>query len=109
MCLGAMFMGSRTDPSLSRKLLDEYVGRGGTFIDTANIYAHWVPGFHGGESETLLGQWMRERGNRSRLFLASKVGFEYPSVPRGLSASLIQAECEKSLRRLGVDAIDARG
>ncbi len=106
MSLGAMYFGTRTDPALSRKLLDEYVDRGGTFIDTANIYAHWIPGFHGGESETLLGEWMRERGNRSRLFLASKVGFEYASVPRRLTASLIQAECDKSLRRLGVDSID---
>ncbi|HVO38596.1 MAG TPA: aldo/keto reductase [Spirochaetia bacterium] len=106
MCLGAMYLGTRTDPALSRKLLDEYVDRGGTFIDTANIYAHWIAGFHGGESETLIGEWMRERGNRSRLFLASKVGFEYSSVPRRLTASLVQAECDKSLRRLGVDTID---
>jgi len=65
-----------------------------------------VPGYVGGESETLLGKWMRERHNRSGLFLASKVGFEMPGVERGLRASQVEEECEKSLRRLGVDTID---
>jgi aryl-alcohol dehydrogenase-like predicted oxidoreductase len=101
-----MYFGSRTDAELSRRLLDEYVESGGTFIDTANIYAHWIQGFKGGESETLLGQWMREKGNRSSLFLACKVGFQYPSVERGLTSSLIQAECDRSLKRLGVECID---
>ncbi len=105
-CLGAMFFGSKTDPSMSRRLLDCYVDAGGSFIDTANIYAWWVPGFSGGESETVLGEWMRQRKNRSRLFLASKVGFGYGSVKVGLTASLIKSECEKSLRRLGVETID---
>lgn len=105
-CLGAMYFGSRTDPELSRRLLDEYVESGGSFIDTAKIYAHWIQGFTGGESETLLGQWMRERRNRSSVFLASKVGFQYPSVERGLTASLIEAECDRSLKRLGVETID---
>jgi aryl-alcohol dehydrogenase-like predicted oxidoreductase len=105
-CLGAMFFGSKTDRSMSHSLLDCYIDAGGSFIDTANIYAWWVPGFSGGESETLLGEWMRLRKNRSRLFLASKVGFGYGSVKVGLTASLIKSECEKSLRRLGVDTID---
>ncbi len=106
LCLGAMYFGTRNDGATSYRMLDQYVGAGGAFIDTANIYAHWVPGFRGGESETLLGQWMRERGHRDRLFIASKVGFGYGEVRRGLSARLIEAECEKSLRRLGVEAID---
>ena len=105
-CLGAMFFGSKTDPSMSRQLLDCYVDAGGSFIDTANIYAWWVHGFSGGESETVLGEWMRQRKNRSRLFLASKVGFGYGSVKVGLTAALIKSECEKSLRRLGVETID---
>ena len=104
--LGAMFFGSKTGRSMSHSLLDCYIDAGGSFIDTANIYAWWVPGFSGGESETLLGEWMRLRKNRSRLFLASKVGFGYGSVKVGLTASLIKSECEKSLRRLGVDTID---
>ena len=105
-CLGAMFFGSKTDPSMSQQLLDCYVDAGGSFIDTANIYAWWVSAFSGGESETVLGEWMRQRKNRSRLFLASKVGFGYGSVKVGLTASLIKSECEKSLRRLGVETID---
>jgi aryl-alcohol dehydrogenase-like predicted oxidoreductase len=105
-CFGAMFLGSKTDSAMSHRLLDCYIDAGGSFIDTANIYAWWVPEFAGGESETLLGEWMRQRRNRSRLFLASKVGFGYGVVERGLSAAQIRSECEKSLRRLGVETID---
>ena len=105
-CLGTMYFGSSTDAAISYQLLDQYVEAGGSFLDTANIYARWVPGYVGGESETLLGKWMRQRHNRSGLFLASKVGFEMPGVERGLRASQIEEECEKSLRRLGVDTID---
>ena len=106
LCLGAMFFGSKNDTATSYALLDQYVDAGGTFIDTANIYAHWVEGFKGGESEALLGKWMRERGNRDRLFLATKVGFNYPGVEQTLRASVIEAEADKSLKRLGVDTID---
>ncbi len=105
-CLGAMYFGTRNDAASSYRLLDQYVDAGGFFIDTANIYAHWVEGFKGGESETLLGEWLRARGNRSRMFIASKVGFEYGSVTRGLRAWQIEEECNKSLRRLGVETID---
>jgi aryl-alcohol dehydrogenase-like predicted oxidoreductase len=106
LCLGAMFLGTRQDEATSFRLLDQYVDAGGKFIDTANIYAAWVPGRRGGESETLLGRWMRQGSNRDRLFIATKVGFEYPGVPRGLTPELIERECEKSLQRLGVDTID---
>ena len=106
LCLGAMFLGTKNDQASSYRLLDQYVDAGGTFIDTANIYAHWVSGSPGGESETLLGNWMRERGNRSRLFVASKVGFGYGEVPKRLRAGDIETECEKSLKRLGVETID---
>jgi len=105
-CLGAMYFGSRNDRVTSYRMLDRYVDAGGNFIDTANIYAWWVDGFRGGESETLLGEWMRERGNRERLFIASKVGFQYDDVARGLTAAQIETECDKSLRRMGVDTID---
>ena len=106
LCLGAMYLGTRNDAAGSYRLLDQYAAAGGSFIDTANIYAHWVEGFRGGESETLLGEWMRQRGNRGQIFLASKVGFEYPGVERGLAAAQIEEECNKSLRRLGVETID---
>lgn len=106
LCLGAMFFGTRTSKDMSYRLLDAYVDAGGSFIDTANIYAHWAEGGRGGESETLLGEWMRERGNRAQLFIASKVGFNYPGTEIGLKASQIREEAEKSLQRLGVDTID---
>jgi aryl-alcohol dehydrogenase-like predicted oxidoreductase len=106
LCLGAMFLGTKNDRASSFRLLDQYVDAGGRFIDTANIYAHWVPGFQGGESETLLGEWMRERDNRNQLFIASKVGFQYGSVPKRLQAGDIEQECEKSLKRLGVETLD---
>ena len=106
LCLGAMYFGSKTEKKMSYGLLDQYVEAGGNFIDTANIYARWVPGFVGGESELLLGEWMRERGNRDQLIIATKVGFEYPGVERGLPAWRIEQECEKSLKRLGIETID---
>jgi aryl-alcohol dehydrogenase-like predicted oxidoreductase len=106
LCLGAMYFGTRQGQETSFRLLDQYVEAGGSFIDTANIYAHWTPGGGGGESERMLGRWMRARGNRDQLFLASKVGFGYGEIERGLSAARIQEECEKSLERLGVESID---
>jgi len=105
-CLGAMYFGSRTDKETSYQLLDRYVTAGGSFIDTANIYARWMPGFVGGESETLLGAWMRERKHRADLFIASKVGFQYPGVERGLKTQQIEEECNKSLKRMGIETID---
>lgn len=105
--LGAMFLGTKQDRPESFGLLDYYVSRGGNFIDTANIYAHWAgPQFHGGESETVLGEWMKARGNRNSLVIATKVGFGYSDVPQGLSAKRIKEECDKSLKRLGIDTID---
>ncbi|MFN2234350.1 MAG: aldo/keto reductase [Anaerolineales bacterium] len=106
LCLGAMYFGTRQNRKESFNLLDQYFESGGTFIDTANIYAHWIDGFKGGESEAVLGQWLKERNNRDQVFIASKVGFGYQDVPSTLQAEMIEKECEKSLRRLGVDKID---
>jgi aryl-alcohol dehydrogenase-like predicted oxidoreductase len=106
LCLGAMYFGTRQDEATSFVLLDQYVDAGGTFIDTANIYSHWVPNGRGGESEALLGRWMKARGHRDRLFIASKVGFGYGDQPRGLSPEQIETEVNLSLQRLGVDTID---
>ena len=104
--LGAMFLGTKQNRDESFALLDLYRGRGGNFIDTANIYAHWVPGGRGGESETVLGEWMKARGNRNDLVIASKVGFGYGEVPQSLAARRIKEECDKSLKRQGIDTID---
>ena len=106
LCLGAMYLGTRQNQAESFQLLDQYTEAGGTFIDTANIYAHWISGFKGGESETVLGDWIKERKNRNQLFIASKVGFGYPGVPATLKAEVIEQECKKSLKRLGIETID---
>jgi aryl-alcohol dehydrogenase-like predicted oxidoreductase len=99
-------MGWRTPTDMAVRLLDQYVEAGGTFLDTANIYGRIGNERVGGLSEHVLGQWMRERRNRSRLFIASKVGFEYADVERGLPADRIIAECDKSLKRMGLETID---
>ena len=106
LCFGAMYLGTRTNEETSYRLLDQYVEAGGSFIDTANISAHGGPGYTGGESETVLGCWLKARQNRPPLFIASKVGFELPGVERGLRAEQIEEECHKSLKRLGVETID---
>jgi aryl-alcohol dehydrogenase-like predicted oxidoreductase len=106
LCLGAMYFGTRNDKETSYRLLDTYIESGGTFIDTANIYAFWISGFRGGESEIVLGEWMRDRNNRSKLFIASKVGFGYGDVPKALNAKVIEEECNKSLKRMNIDTID---
>ena len=103
-----MYFGTRNDEATSFRLLDIFVDAGGFFIDTANIYTHWVEGYKGYESEALLGRWMKARKNRPRLFIATKVGFEIPyyGVQRGLPAATILQECDTSLRNLGVETID---
>jgi aryl-alcohol dehydrogenase-like predicted oxidoreductase len=106
LCLGTMYFGSRTDPETSWDILDAYYEAGGRFLDTANKYATWVDGYDEPESEPLLGEWMAERGNRDDLFVATKVGFPYPGVERGLSPDQIEREVEGSLDRLGIDTID---
>jgi aryl-alcohol dehydrogenase-like predicted oxidoreductase len=108
LCLGAMYFGTRNDDASSFRLLDIYKEAGGFFIDTANIYSHWVQGYRGYESEMLLGRWIKARKNRPSLFIATKVGFEIPfyGVRRELQAATIVQECEKSLRNLGVETID---
>ncbi len=109
LCLGCMRFGWYTDEESSIRLMDQYLDAGGTFLDTANIYGRGGPNMDeptGEVSELLLGKWMKERGNRQDLFLASKVGVQHGNVPRGLRADLIEAEFEKSLRRLGVETID---
>jgi len=106
LCHGTMHYGSRDDETKSCRMLDLYVEGGGNFLDTANGYAAWVPGFQGGESETLLGKWMKDRKNRDKLVIATKVGFGYQDVPTSLKADIIEREAEKSLKRLGIETID---
>ena len=103
---GTDLIGSRIDRETSFVLFDLFYDRGGTFLDTANFYSSWVEGCSGGESETTIGQWMKERGVRDKIQISSKLGFDYPGSDGGLSADEIERECEKSLARLQTDYID---
>lgn len=104
LCLGGNVFGWTADAPTSEAVLDAYVAAGGNFIDTADYYPAWVPGNVGGESETIIGDWMRKRGNRESLVVATKVAML--DGVKGLSAKSIRTGCENSLRRLGVDTID---
>ncbi len=106
LCFGTDLIGSRIDRETSFRLLDLFYENGGTFIDTGNFYAAWLPGCQGGESETTIGDWMRDRGIRDHIVISTKLGFDYPGSPGGLTASEIEKECDKSLRRLGTDRLD---
>lgn len=104
-CLGTMYFGTRVPERAARHVMDVFAELGGCFLDTANKYASWVDGFCGGESETLIGRWLKGRP-RDRFVIASKVGFAYGTVDKGLNRRQIVSECEKSLRRLRTDCID---
>ncbi len=106
LALGTDLIGSKIDRATSFALFDLYREKGGNFLDTANFYASWLPGFEGGESETTIGAWMKERANRNEMVISSKLAFDYPGSKGGLSAGEIERECEKSLRRLHTDRID---
>lgn len=104
--LGTMYFGSKVSEKVSFEMLDYYTNQGGTFLDSANKYASWIPGFKGGESELIIGKWLKKKEIRRKMFLTSKVGFSYGDIPRSLKKEIIISECEKSLNRLGVDTID---
>jgi aryl-alcohol dehydrogenase-like predicted oxidoreductase len=106
MGLGTMYFGSKVDEKTSFSMLNYYSELGGNFLDSANKYASWVPGFQGGESELLIGKWLKQKGIKDKMFLTSKVGFPYGNIPRSLKKEIIISECEKSLERLGVETID---
>jgi aryl-alcohol dehydrogenase-like predicted oxidoreductase len=106
LCLGTDSIGSKINQETSFQIMDFYHEKGGNFIDTANFYASWLPGCQGGESESTIGEWLTERGNRDQMVIASKVAFDYPGCNGGLGALEIERECEKSLKRLRTDRID---
>ena len=103
-CLGAMNFGTTTDEKSAYAVLDAYIAAGGNFVDTSNNYAHWAG--TGDESETLLGKYFRERGNRNELVLATKVGFDRHGEGAGLRKEQIEYWVDESLRKLGTDYID---
>ena len=102
--LGGNVFGWTADTETSFRVLDDYRAAGGNFIDTADVYSAWGPGNSGGESETVIGQWLAARGNRDDVVVATKVG-QFPGL-NGLSATTVAAAAEASLRRLGTDHID---
>ena len=104
LCLGGNVFGYSADKENSEVVLSFYADNGGNFIDTADMYSQWAPGHIGGESETIIGNWMKKRGNRSQMIIATKVG-KLDTKP-GLSPSNIISACEDSLKRLGSDYID---
>jgi aryl-alcohol dehydrogenase-like predicted oxidoreductase len=101
LCLGGNVFGWTADREGSFAVLDAYTAAGGNFVDTAEGYSAWVPGNSGGESETLIGEWMTARGNRADVIVGTKA-----SPPGGLSAATVRAKAEGSLSRLQTDYID---
>lgn len=104
--LGGNVFGWTLDEAQSFAVLDAYAGEGFTMIDTADSYSKWVPGNPGGVSETIIGNWLKSRGNRHKMAIATKVGTRLDRDKKDLSAAYVEQACEASLRRLGVDHID---
>jgi hypothetical protein len=99
--LGGNVFGWTANGEEAFRILDRFVAAGGTMIDTADVYAKWAPGNKGGESERLIGEWLRRRGRRDDVLIATKVGFD-----EGLSAAAIERGIDASLERLGTDYVD---
>jgi aryl-alcohol dehydrogenase-like predicted oxidoreductase len=113
LCLGTLNFGTTLDQRQAFALLDRFTEAGGTFIDTANTYAFWVPGGTGAESEEVLGRWLASRNARDRVVLSTKVGAlpdppgaGWPECAEGLSEKVIRGQAAASMRRLGVDHLD---
>lgn len=106
LCFGGNVFGWTADEGMSFKLLDAFVAEGFDFIDTADIYSKWVPGHEGGESETILGKWLKRSGKRNQVVIATKVGMELGPGRKGLAKAYILRAVEDSLRRLQTDHID---
>jgi aryl-alcohol dehydrogenase-like predicted oxidoreductase len=104
LCLGSNIFGSNANEAESHAVMDAYFNHGGNFIDTADVYNQWVEGHIGGESETIIGSWMKARNNRQSMVIATKVS-KMDTRP-GLSAKNIFVACEESLNRLQTDYID---
>jgi aryl-alcohol dehydrogenase-like predicted oxidoreductase len=106
LCLGGNVFGWTADEAASFAVLDAYVDAGLNFIDTADSYSRWVPGHRGGESETIIGNWLKRCAKRQTVVVATKVGSELAPDRKGLSAAHIARSAEESLRRLQTDYID---
>src|ERR1700742_2676455 len=106
LCLGGNVFGWTADEGASFAVLDALVDAGLNFIDTADVYSVWVPGHRGGESETVIGKWLKRSGRGGEVVIATKVGMQMPGDGKGLSAAHIARSAEQSLQRLQRDHID---
>ena len=106
LAFGGNVFGWTADETMSFRLLDAFVAKGFNLIDTADVYARWVQGLEGGESETIIGKWLKRSGKRQSVIIATKVGKEMGPDKKGLSRSYIFQAVEESLRRLQTDYID---
>jgi aryl-alcohol dehydrogenase-like predicted oxidoreductase len=106
LCLGTNVFGWTIDEKTSFSILDALVGAKFNFIDTADVYSRWAPGHKGGESETIIGNWLKRSGNRGKVVIATKVGMEMGPGEKGLRRAYILKCAERSLQRLQTDYID---
>ena len=106
LALGGNVFGWTIDEPTSFQVLDAFAAAGFNFVDTADMYSTWKPGNKGGESETILGNWMKKGGNRRKVLIATKVGMDMGAGKKGLSKDYILRAAEASLRRLQTDYID---
>ena len=105
-CLGGNVFGWTVDEPTSFSILDAWLDAGFNFIDTADVYSRWAPGHVGGESETIIGKWLKASGKRDSVILATKVGMDMGDGRIGLQPAYIRRAVEESLRRLQTDYID---
>ena len=104
---GGNVFGWTVDQAMSFRLLDACLDHGLVAIDTADVYSTWVTGHKGGESEALIGEWLKARpGARQKVLILTKCGMDMPGQGKGLSAAWIARACEDSLKRLGIERID---
>jgi aryl-alcohol dehydrogenase-like predicted oxidoreductase len=106
LALGGNVFGWTIDEATSFTILDAFAGAGFSFIDTADVYSRWAPGNTGGESETILGKWMRARNNRDKMIIATKVGADMGLGHKDLTKKYILKAAEDSLQRLQTEYID---
>jgi aryl-alcohol dehydrogenase-like predicted oxidoreductase len=106
LAFGGNVFGWTVDEAMSFKLLDAFVAAGFNLIDTADVYSRWAPGNKGGESETIIGKWLKQSGKRQKVVIATKVGMEMAPDKKGLKKQYIFESVEDSLRRLQTDYID---
>lgn len=103
---GCNVFGWTADEAMSFRLLDGFLDAGFNFIDTADVYSRWHPGNKGGESEVIIGNWLKKTGKRDKVILATKLGIEMAPGKKGLSRQYMMQAVEDSLRRLQTDYID---